>query len=210
MSDRYGIPMAAYDEALAIELRGLPSPTRAAFAAACAERLFPAYIALARETGTGDSDRVRAALDVAWDTSQAGMTGPPTPGVAERCDAAARGCTELLSDEPAAIARQADLAIAAVIYALQAAADTDPDAAANAARQVTDALDDHLLRSEIDATDPEADRLVWEHPLVVQEVTRRASDLDQLARADDWPAVVAELRARAASGAALELVSGDP
>jgi hypothetical protein len=201
--------LASYDQALAAELRDLPKPASAAFAAACAERLLPAYLGYVRSSGRGDVGVVRAGLDLAWEVARAGGIGPSDPDLSERIEAAVRGCSELISDEPEAIGWQADAAVAAVVYALQAAADSGPGAAAYAARQVTDALDDHLLRSEIDATDPEADRKVWEHPLVEAEVGRRAEDLAELRQADDWRRAVDSIRSRAVLHPALDRVSGD-
>jgi hypothetical protein len=160
-------------------------------------------VAYVRSIGSGDIDQVRGALDLAWDVVRSDAVGRSDPRVVERCNKAARACTELVSDEPEAVRRQADVAVAAVVYALQAAADTDRDAAAYAARQVTDALDDRLRLHEIDRSDPEEDRRVWEHPLVMREVARRVEDLEELRGAGDWRVAVEAVRSRAASHPAL-------
>ena len=53
-SGRRVVPLADYDAALKVELKELPHQTRAAFAAACAERLYPAYAAFVQASRRDD------------------------------------------------------------------------------------------------------------------------------------------------------------
>jgi hypothetical protein len=66
-------------------------------------------------------------------------------------------------------------------------------------------LDDFLLSNEIDSSEPEAERRVWEHPFVATEVTRRKDDLRRLTNASDWAAAVDAVRAAATGVSALPI-----
>lgn len=198
---RSAVPLAEYDVALKAALVTLPEGTQAAFAAACAERLYPAYAAFVRTSRSDDEGLVRQALDLAWQGVKLGVVPEDDPsGLVERCVA-------LIPDAEAedAIPAHADDAIAAVAYALQAAAGLDPKAAGWAAQRVTDALDDFVRSNDVDGTLPDAEQRVWEHPLIRAEISRREDDLRQLNSTSDWPAAVDAVRASAAAVSALPL-----
>jgi len=195
------VPLAEYDLALKAALVTLPERTQAAFAAACAERLYPAYAAFARASGRDDGGLVRQALDLAWQGAKLGVVPEAdASGLVERCVA-------LIPDAEAedAIPAHADDGIASAAYALQAAAGLDPRAAGWAAQRVTDALDDFVRSNDVDGTLPDAEQLVWEHPLVRAEISRREDDLRRLSSASDWPAAVDGVRASATAVSALPL-----
>ena len=170
--------------------------TQAAFAAACAERLYLAYAAFMEASGRDDRGLVRRTLDLAWDgaTSSAVPVADPV-GLFEQCVALISGD----GSELGAIPAHADDAIASAAYALQAAAGLDDAAAGWAAERVTNSLDHFLQLTEIDMADPEVERRIWDHPLVAAEVARREDDLRRLAEASDWGAAVDAVR-RAATG----------
>ena len=196
------VPLADYDAALKADLKELPQRTRAAFAAACAERLYPAYAAFVQASGRDDNGLIRRTLDLAWDGSRTGVVAAADPAdLFEQCVAL------IPSDESPeeVIPAHAEDAIASVAYALQAAAGLDDKAAGWAAEQVTNCLDTFLLSSEIDISAPDAEQLVWEHPLVVTEVRRRQGDLRQLAETPDWPTAVDAVRATSTGVSALPL-----
>lgn len=200
-SRRRVVPLADYDQALKADLKALPERTQAAFAAACAERLYPAYASFVAASGRDDRGLVRRTLDLAWDGTKSGAVGAVDPAdLVERCVAL------IPSDgsEEAIPAHAAD-AIASAAYALQAAAGLDDDAAGWAAEQVTNCLDDFLLSNEIDLSAPDSERRVWEHPLIVTEVERRKDDLRRLADTPDWGTAVDAVRARASGQSALPL-----
>jgi hypothetical protein len=109
-----------------------------------------------------------------------------------------------------ALAPAVEDAVAATIYALEAAAGLDERAAGWAAQRVTDALDTYLLAGEIDPTRADADAAVWAHRLVVAEVARREADLDLLLAAVAWSSTVDAVRQEAARSSALPLDRPEP
>lgn len=133
-------PTVAYDKQLKARLLELHPRQQAAFAAACAERLFPAYAAFREASATDDGGLVRRALDLAWD-------GAVTGTVPERDPAAIiEACVLLIphDDGDIMIPPHADDAIAAAAYALQAAAGLRAEAPGWAAQRGTDALSSFL------------------------------------------------------------------
>jgi uncharacterized protein YjaG (DUF416 family) len=196
------VPLADYDSALKADLNVLPQRTRAAFAAACAERLFPAYAAFLKASGRDDHGLVRRTLDLAWDGARSGAVPLEDPAdLFEQCVALIPGD----ESEDDAIPAHADDGIASAAYALQAAAGLDDKAAGWAAERVTNSLDTFLLSNEIDISEPEAEQRVWEHSLVAAEISRRKDDLRRLADATDWEAAVDAVRAMATGVSALPL-----
>jgi len=200
-SPRREVPLAAYQVTLRARLKGLPSRTQAALAAACAERLYPSYAAFLNATGRDDAGLVRQALDLAWEGAKTGRVPHPDPrSLVERCIA-------LIPDDDAegTIPAHADDSVAAAAYALQAAAGLDAGAAGWAAERVTNTLDTFVLSTDVDAAAPDADRRVWEHPLVKAEVSRREDDLRRLDSTVDWSDAVDTVRATATGASALPL-----
>jgi uncharacterized protein YjaG (DUF416 family) len=195
------VPLADYDSALKAELKELPQRTQAAFAAACAERLYPAYASFVGASGRDDDGLIRRTLDLAWDGARSGVVAAEDP--AELFEQ----CVALIPTDGSeeAIPAHAEDAIAAVAYALQAAAGLDDKAAGWAAEQVTNCLDSFLLANEIDISAPDSEQRVWAHQLVVTEVNRRKDDLRQLAEPPDWGTAVDAVRAAATGASALPL-----
>ncbi len=196
------VPLADYDITLKADLKALPQRTQAAFAAACAERLFPAYASFVKASGRDDHDLVRRTLDLAWTGARSGVVAAEDSAIlVEQCVALIASDE---SEEDAIPAHAAD-AIASAAYALDAAAGFDDKAAGWAAERVTNCLDSYLLSNEINISAPDAERRVWEHSLVVTEVKRRKDDLRQLADVPDWGTAVDAVRATAAGVSALPL-----
>ena len=80
------IPLADYGTSLKADLKALPQRTQAAFAASCAERLFPAYVAFLDASGRDDHGVVRQAIDTAWDGARSGTIPAGDPaGLYKRC-----------------------------------------------------------------------------------------------------------------------------
>jgi uncharacterized protein YjaG (DUF416 family) len=196
------IPLLEYDRALKVELLALPQRTQAAFAVACAERLYPAYAAFVTSSGREDHGLVRHTLDVAWEGARSGSVQGEDPAALFELSVALIPSDD--SGQDPIPAHAAD-AIAAAAYGLQAAAGLDKDAAGWAANVGSDCLDNFLLTSEIDLSDPDADQKVWVHPLVRAEVDRRAADLRRLAADPDSGAAVDDVRASATGLSALPL-----
>ena len=194
-------PLAEYDRALKVDLKAMPPRAQAAFAAACAERLHLAYVAYLEASGRDDDGLIRRALDLAWDgATTGGVPDADSSEIVERCVALIPGAAAEFAVPPFV-----DDSIAAAAYALTAAIGLDPDAAGWAATRVTDALDDFVRSTDIDAALPGAEQRVWDHPLVQVEMSRRRKDLDRLLGGSDWAATVAAVRMSAARVSALPL-----
>jgi hypothetical protein len=200
-------PAVEYAAALKVRIAALPAWQQAAFAAACAERMYPAYAAFRDLSATDTDGVVRRALDRAWEGAETGSVGERDPA------ALIERCASLIPDEDAdfTIPDHAEHAISAAAYALQAAAGLSDDAAGWATSVGTDALDSFLLTSgavpwtaTTRADRARMDQRVWAHDLFQAEVARREADLARLATGDR-AATVRELRARAAGDSLLPL-----
>lgn len=163
------IPLAEYDLQLAGELAMLTSGAQAAFAAACAERLYPAWSAYLAATGSTD-DPVREALDLAWARLAGGQDAKDHQALFDRCEALLPGADELRS-----LPAHAEDAIYSALYLLGASTGADSPAASLVARHGTNSLDTFLLGAICHDDDE-----VWHHPLVRLELDRRAEDLATL------------------------------
>jgi hypothetical protein len=196
------VPLADYDAEVKAALKGLPHRTQAAFAAACAERLYPAFAEFVKGSRRDDHGLVRRTLDLAWEGARSGAV-PLTNAAAmfEQCVALIP--SDQSDEDP--LPAHAEDAIASAAYALQAAANLDENAAGWAAQRVTDCLDNFLLSNDIGISQPNAEQLVSEHPLMTAEITRRKEDLRRLADPSDWLAAVDDVRAAAAARSALPL-----
>ncbi len=173
-----------YDEPALLErLTAAPARARALFAAACAERLFALY----EQAGRGDPERLRAALDAAWD------------GVdVERWQAVAEELVPAEDDDWVIATAYAENAAIAVAYALRARATDEPQEAAWAALQVYEAADFAAQRQleELDLNVPGAEDQLADQPVVQEALAGIAETLT--AALADTPA--AELRRAAREG----------
>ncbi len=129
-----------YDEQqIRDQLDGLPSVSRVAFAAACAEWLYPCYEEFARSTGQGDPAMLRAVIDAAW--SLAEFEALPRNDI-ERLRALAESLVPNDEDENwSTLSPLAQNAAASAAYALRTWLLEDPQQAVWAARQVFEAGD---------------------------------------------------------------------
>ncbi len=201
-------PAVEYASGLKVRIAALPAWQQAAFAASCAERLYPAYAAFRSVSGTDDDGLIRRALDLAWEgAATGGMSDEDPSALFERCVA-------LIPDDEAdfTIPGHAEHAISSAAYALQAAAGLSGDAAGWAATVGTDALDSFLINSGAvpwTATTrverAKLDQRVWQQDLVQAEVARREADLSRLASSADREASVRELRGQATGDSLLPL-----
>ena len=189
------------------KIERLPKGRRPVFAAACAERLLPAYAALAVRTGRGDPSKLTSFLDRLWaDLSK----DPMTEG---ELQASIDACTELIPQEddgPWVLEMgPGEDAAASVVYALRCRQNADSKEAECAARRVFDALD-YLLVNRANPPAGEVQGQTYEevrgrvgrdraHPLTQSERARQERDLDELLQAGegDDVALIARLRDRA-------------
>lgn len=179
-----GAEPSAFFAALPGLLGRVDSPRRAAFAAACAERL-------AGAVPGGVPEVARAALDLLWEslTESAGLDTRELARAADQCEAQ-------VADEDALIDLRAvasDDALAAVVFALRARLSGDAQHAIWAARRVWDSIDWYVANCIVPAASEEA---ILTHRLVRSESRRQARDIDALTVSRDisLPAVVRELR----------------
>jgi hypothetical protein len=184
MADPYGLVGLT-----ALTLRG-----KGAFAAACAERLFPLYVEYVRCGGDGDDSVVRAALDALWDE----LAGLPAAGDLEAIADDLEGRVPD-PDENHALGGYAEASISAVVYAIRTYANEDPESLRWASEMPVQAIDDRLLElADWDAS--RVDNIGGPHPAIARERRRQARDIEELAAAEAAGAIepgVAAVRARA-------------
>jgi uncharacterized protein YjaG (DUF416 family) len=188
-----------YDEREIIrKLDRLDPRAKVAFAAACAERQIPGYMAFSQQTGRGDPYALIDILEHVWRDGR----GDPMSADADQIELLR--CMALIprDDEGPWINEQAyaEDAASAVAYALRARNTGMSQEAAYAARVAYEALDHHV----INRLGIEDDGHVSEHPVVQAELARQHRDLDELLGADAALAqTVVRLRARARTEAAI-------
>jgi hypothetical protein len=196
--------MHKFDEAeLLGRLGGLPALARVAFAAACAERLYPTYARYIAHAGSADSGALRGMLDTAW-SSAAGLSQPGGEELAHLIDTGMDLIPNSEEDRPAPELPVAEDFGAAACYALRCLQNGDPQEAAWAARRAYEAMDFVVLRTTgIDVNAPGAEERILANPLIQTELGYQRDDLLAL-EADagqDRRTSVEDLRRRASGQA---------
>lgn len=190
--------MLIFDEQwLVAELNRVPQRSRAAFAAACAERLMPAYRRFSEMTERGDPKALAQILERLWQDLQ-GLTlkGDELEGILDTC-------TRLIPNEDVGVwvAEQAaaEDCAAAVAYSIRCRQGGEAQDAAWAARRVYEALDNFIIGNEsIDTNDLGAEQLVLSHPLMQAELDRQRRDVNELlGGGNDELDLIARIRDRA-------------
>jgi uncharacterized protein YjaG (DUF416 family) len=175
-------------------LASLTQRHQVAFAAACAERLWPAYEEFVQANAWGDRDMMRRGLDVAWDAA----AGDAPAGVSEmrrRCFAHTPHTEEFGSR----LGGAASNAGSAIVTALHCAEKVDPDQAA-----ATGSLVLSTARSYAYATGRQ--RSIEKAPPVAAERARQEEDLRALESDTPFPAAaVGRLRAAAREHALVDV-----
>jgi uncharacterized protein YjaG (DUF416 family) len=185
-------PISRYKRALRRRLDQLDPAGRAAFAAACAERLLPAYRRFHEQTGRGEPQALAVALATLWRQ----LAGQEVP--AAELERQARRAVALL-DEPAEgewseLSPYAEDAVAAVAYALQCYLQGESQQAFWAAYCVYRTLDTFIDdRDHLDPNAPGVAERIAADPLIQAELARQAEDLADLAATRDQPAERAAL-----------------
>ena len=175
--------MRSYDEqAVRARLARLRRAERAAFAAACAERLWPLFVRYANITGQADPRSLRTALDDTWRAVQGNEVD-----LAE-AQQVAEGMVP--SDEGEWVHEMGYglHAAACVAYAVRTWLTDDPQEAAWAARQVYEAADHAAQHArpdlDFDLDGPDAERTLREHPAVQAALAGIEDDLAAVESAD--------------------------
>lgn len=184
--------MLRHDEAaLVCDLGRLGNDSRVAFAAACAERLLPAYKEFCRRAGRGSRDALAGILEKVWLHLQGDkMSTEQIRAELDRCMSFIPG-----EDEEPWVDEQpyADDAASAVAYALRALESGQPAEAGWAARRAYDTADHHVMYR----LGVEGDSHVLAHPIVQAELARQRRDLEELLGAGQESALFVRLRDRA-------------
>lgn len=167
--------MLRYDEAALVrDLGRVGRNSRIAFAAACAERLFPAYDNFCRRAGRGDRDALAGILKRVWQH----LLGDKMSGEQVRADL--QRCMELIpgeDDEPWVDEQAyADDAASAIAYTLRAIESGEPQEAAWAARRAYEAADHYVIHR----LGIEGESQVLAHPIIQAELSRQRRDLEEL------------------------------
>ena len=195
--------MFRYDEDSCFrQLEHLPRALCAVFAAACAERLFPAYVLFEKQSGRGNSKDLSVILERLWSDLQGNSM------TSRDMDASIEKCMSLIprEDEGPWIEQQAaaEDAGAALAYALRCRKTGESQEAAWAARCCYETLDHFIVnRDDIDINDAGATEAVTADPLVQAELARQQRDLDDLLMDEGREDVVVRFRSRAVAEASL-------
>lgn len=156
----------------------LPTASRAAFAAASAERMALAYEKYSKRTGLGDPGLFKELLMRLWTD----LGGEPMSE--SEIDANIERSMELLPPEDGPWVPEyaaADDAASALAYSFRCRKNGLPKEAFWAARRAYEALDDYVITNEnIDTAAPGAESEVSSHRLVQAELARQSRDLDEL------------------------------
>ena len=183
---------------LARKLDRLPPTLRAVFAAACAERLLPAYLTFADLAGQGEPETLTRVFTRLWED----IAGDAMPE--SEIQSNIRTCTDLIPpdddeslDVETAYAEDADVAL---ICALKCRKEGDSQEAIWAAKRAADSLDHFVFnRDNVNLNAPGALERTLADPLIQAELARQRRDLDELLRAadEDVRQVAARFRDRA-------------
>jgi uncharacterized protein YjaG (DUF416 family) len=187
------------EQRLTERLMALPSQLRVAFAAACAQRLLPAYQKCGLRSRSAAVNEVVAMLERIWrDLAGDSLSTEELERLAERAMAIIprEDADEWLPGQAAA-----EDAAAALAYALRCRQNGEAQEAAWAARRVYEALDHFIIeRDNVDTNLPGAEARVLSDPLIQAELDRQDRDIDELLAAAD-EGVSSRIRARAVTEA---------
>lgn len=188
------------EKELFYQIEQLGKQHRAAFAAACAERLLPSYLRFSKRTGWGDYFFLVNTLEDLWKN----LSSEQKPGVDNKdIDVRISTTMSLIPAESDGqwVSEQAcaEDAASAVVYALRCFRTGEAQEAVWAARRSYECLDHYVINSEkIDINVSEAEGKILSHPLIQAELARQQRDVSELLRKS---ITLAELRQRAHSEA---------
>lgn len=167
------------EELLRRGLEGLPSGSRVAFAAGCAQRIADVYRHFLTQGGKGGRATVcDDALNYVWTH----VRNPPDKEIVDR---AVADVMAFIPDQDAPgwtpLTAYAEDALSALAYCLTCLRSGDAQDAAWAGRRVYEAIDYFVTtRDDVMPDDPAAEARVLADPLVQAELERQARDLQDL------------------------------
>ena len=190
-------PLKFNEADLSEQLSKLPTTVRAAFAAACAQRMVHAYSQFALRSKQGNSEALKQILASLWKD----LNGHPMSD--SELDAqreAAMALSPQEEDEWIPGQGAAEDAAASLTYALRCRRNGSVHEAVWAARRAYEAIDEHIInREDIDINSREGEERILKHPLMQTELSRQARDLDDLR---EGRITIEQLRQRSATEAA--------
>jgi hypothetical protein len=195
--------LLCFDEVQLVKmLDRLPRDLRVVFAAACAERLLPAYAVFSERAGRGDFTALRRSLTLLWDDLDGKRLSD------DEVQANIDACMDLIPQEEDGpwVPEQAsgEDAGAAVAYALRCRQNGQSQEAAWAARRAYEALDHFVInRRQIDVNRSGGETQVLGDAVLQAEFGRQRRDLDELLGAKDVQQAAARLRDRARKESAI-------
>jgi Protein of unknown function (DUF416) len=173
------MPTLEFDERkLLTELEQLTDRSRAAFAAACAERQFQCYVRYSETSKNGDHHKLARALGCIWE--DLGKAQADHTALERQLEV----CMSLLpSGEPDGLDDRefAENAVASVAFAIRARITGVSQEAVWAARRAYESLD-HYVTNRLNPIiiEPNVEARILPHPLVQAELERQQVDLSQL------------------------------
>jgi uncharacterized protein YjaG (DUF416 family) len=171
------IPIEESEVVVVLEL--LPPRSRAAFAAACAERLQLGYADYAAASGKGNPAALREILAALWgDLATKGLEDIEIESLLE-------ASMQLIPqvDDGTSLQAVAEDAAAAVAYALRCRRSGAKEEATWAARRCLETLDRYVIDIErIDISARDAVKRIRHHPVLQAELRRQKRDADELLR----------------------------
>src|SRR5262245_28617391 len=181
-------PLSRHRKRVEDALGKVSSPHAFAFAAACAERLWPVYERAADGEPWAMQDDLRSSLDAIWDWL---MGRRERPRLAEQCERAVFDANSDAEEDSAAFQAANSL------YGLAAMVEEDqPQYSAQSAVSNLDLLDAFLYDLLDLPASAESDLLVDGHELMQREMQRQLADLSLLSQ-PFGPELVQTLRDRA-------------
>jgi uncharacterized protein YjaG (DUF416 family) len=188
------------EERLIGELERLRVQFRVVYAAACAERLFPAYERYLEQAGRKLDHNLKGLLEKLWlDISGEAMSDSEIDDGIDKC------MTEIQDiNDSEWIDEAAEGAASSLCYALRCRKSGEAQEAAWATQPLYDTLDHFVINEEnIDINQPVAEGKVQAHPVIQAELGRQQRDLEELLDSDneDISDLVVRLRERAKADA---------
>jgi len=166
-------------------MRSLPARYQLAFGAACCERHFSDYLRFSQEQNWGSPELLRRTMNIAWAISENGEPPPADWGQLLRDCINAIPHSEQFSMPVADYAQNVGIMVAHLVEFM---GQNDPKKivmTASAARDLVDAK--VQITERLKPTDPNLERKISEHPLMVSELNSQRSSLETLRRLGTEP-----------------------
>jgi uncharacterized protein YjaG (DUF416 family) len=160
------------------QLRRMPFPNQLAFAASCCERAFPNYVTFSEAQRWGDPTILRSGIDEAWKIACGTREeGDRISELESRCKAV----TPNSEDFPGTDVTAAQEAAFMVTLLLQFCRERKESYAVRIATFARDTVDLYVQTEEaFDASDPDLEAKIANHPLMATELERQKADFDAL------------------------------